>query len=436
MIETFTSAVCGSRRRQRIGIALFTVGAVAASAVLGAVLALAGAYVGARAAVVAIAALAALAALREAGALRFPLPQLRLQVPEHWRFELPLPVWTTGYGAGLGLGVMTYQPVATFWVACAGALALGRPLAAAACFSLYGLGRAATLVLPRRRRADATLVVERLARRRQAVRRANVVVLAVCAALLAAAPVAGAAVLNLGPGSQLDPTLSDGVLAYTQRDAGVNAVVVLAPSAPVRYEAAESPALDGDLLAYTDPAGIRVVRWRTGEEVARITDLASKPALEWPLLAYRLDLLDGWRQLMLANLETGELRVLARVRTATDLGRPSMSRGRIAWHVANSRGSRVVVYTIETRTRRVLASSKIALFANPSLGGDWVLWTHQRSGRSAVRLRNLHRTKTVTLAATARRELVYWTTGVTPGDGFVTRWSTATGRARILQLPF
>ena len=83
--------------------------------------------------------------------MRFPLPQARRQVPERWRFELPLPVWATGYGAGLGAGFFTFQPVSTFWVACAGALALARPLPAALCFSLYGAGRAAMVVWPRRR---------------------------------------------------------------------------------------------------------------------------------------------------------------------------------------------------------------------------------------------------------------------------------------------
>src|SRR5918992_1317510 len=149
MVETFTPAVCGSRARQRAAAALFALAAVATAAVLGAALAL-------------------LAAGREAGLLRLPLPQSRRQVPESWRFELPLPVWATGYGAGLGAGFLTYQPVATFWVACAGALALARPLPAALCFALYGAGRAVTLVWPRRRSADAVETVERIVARRPA----------------------------------------------------------------------------------------------------------------------------------------------------------------------------------------------------------------------------------------------------------------------------
>ena len=171
MLETFTPAVCGSRKRQIVAQALFTAVAVATAAALGLALGIVGSLLGARHAILAAAALALLAAAREAGLVRFPLPQARRQVPERWRFDLPLPVWATGYGAGLGAGFFTFQPVSTFWVACAGALALARPVPAAICLSLYGAGRAVMVVWPRRRTDDPTAAVERLTRRRGALLR-------------------------------------------------------------------------------------------------------------------------------------------------------------------------------------------------------------------------------------------------------------------------
>ena len=120
MVETFTPAVCGSRQRQRLALVGFAAGAIAASALVGAALGTLGAALGTQLALVA-AGLALLAAAREAGLVSFPLPQVRRQVPERWRFELPLPVWSVGYCAGLGVGFLTFQPVATFWVACAAA---------------------------------------------------------------------------------------------------------------------------------------------------------------------------------------------------------------------------------------------------------------------------------------------------------------------------
>src|ERR671939_27046 len=127
MVETFTPAVCGSRRRQRLALIGFALGAQVALVAAG---------------------VALVAAAREAGLVSLPLPQLRRQVPERWRCELPLPVWSVGYGAGLGAGFLTFQPVATFWIACAAAVALGRPPVAAVCFALYGAGRAVMTVWP------------------------------------------------------------------------------------------------------------------------------------------------------------------------------------------------------------------------------------------------------------------------------------------------
>ena len=144
MVETITPDVCGSRRRQAGALLFFALGALAASACVGAILGLAGSYIGAWALPVA-ALFALVGAAREGGFARVPLPQSRRQVPEPWRFRLPLPAWAAGYGAGLGLGFLTYQPVATFWVACAAAVALGRPLAGALCFVAYGAGRSLLL---------------------------------------------------------------------------------------------------------------------------------------------------------------------------------------------------------------------------------------------------------------------------------------------------
>ena len=185
MVETITPDVCGSRRRQAGALLFFGLGALAASACLGALLGVIGSLVGAWALPVA-AVLALVGAAREGGFARVPLPQSRRQVPEPWRFRLPLPAWAAGYGAGLGLGFLTYQPVATFWVACAAAVALGRPLAGAVCFAAYGAGRSLLLLLPLRRGSDATAIVEALAGRRRGVLRVNAVALLVCAELLPA----------------------------------------------------------------------------------------------------------------------------------------------------------------------------------------------------------------------------------------------------------
>jgi cytochrome c biogenesis protein CcdA len=428
MLETFTPAVCGSRKRQRAASLIFAVSATAVAFALGALLGLAGATIEAHRAVLGAAALALLAAAREAGLVRLPLPQMRRQVPEGWRFRMPLPVWASGYGAGLGAGVFTYQPVSTFWVACAGALALARPLPAALCFALYGAGRAAMVVWPRRRPHDSTEAVERLSRRSAAVLRLNAAALAVCAGLLAAAPAAPGAVYAPG----LDPSADAGVVAWARQD---GSVVVRSAGTNYTFPEASAPAVDGNLLAYVDDEGIRIVRWRTGQEVLRITGNATAVALDWPLLAYRRE--DSTRRrLVLRNLDTDSVSVVSAVIRTTDLGRPSISGRRLVWHVATKSGSRLRLLNVASGRRFTLASSKIVLVRNPSIEGTRVVWAVERSGYAAIRMRSIWGSASSRVARVRSRDLGFWSTALSANRVYATRWSLRTRAATIYSFAY
>ena len=420
MVETFTPAVCGSRRRQRVAAVFFGVSAVVTAGVLGAVLGIAGGALGARRAVLVAAVLALAAAAREAGLVRLPLPQSRRQVPEGWRFELPLPVWATGYGAGLGAGFLTYQPLATFWVACAGALALARPLPAALCFALYGAGRTLTLVWPRRRGAEATEAVERILARRPALVRANVAGLAACAALLALASTAEAA-RKVTTG--LDPTVDRGVLAVAKQ----NGTVVVRGRV---FERASAPSIDGGRMAYVDPWGIRVVEWRTNRKIARVRGNVSLPSLDWPLLAFHSDT-GGVRRIVLKNLKTGRSRTVTRVSSRIDLGRPSLRAGRIAWHAASKTRSRIRLMFLSSGRREVVARSRVALLRHPALNRWRILWTDERSGRAFLRHRRISGGRVHTRGRLRSRRIAYWTTALYRSTAYATRWSLGTRRASV-----
>jgi hypothetical protein len=425
MLETFTPAVCGSRKRQMLAQALFAVAAVATSAALGLALGLAGDVLGASHAVLAAAALALVAAARELGLVRFPLPQARRQVPERWRFELPLPLWATGYGAGLGAGFFTFQPVSTFWVACAGALALARPLPAALCLSLYGAGRAAMVIWPRRRADDPTAAVERLTRRRGALLRANAVALVACAALLALAPAAGGALVAR---SALDPSVSGGNLAFATKSGDV--IVRPAAGGDAVFPDASQPALSGQYLAYVDDQGIRVVRWPDGTDVARVTGPVSRPALDWPNLAYvRRE--GGYWRLVVRNLVSGQRKLPARTRANVDLGRPSLRDGRLAWHVVSRTESKIFVRTLASQERRIIARTKIGRLGNPSLNRTRIVWVDARSGVTYLRQGRIGSSNKRVLAQVRNRATSYWTTSISAGATYFTRWTVATGAAEI-----
>jgi cytochrome c biogenesis protein CcdA len=433
MIETISPAVCGSRRRYRIALACFALGAVSVSLALGALLGLTGALLGAESAVLAVAALALVAAAREAGLLRIPLPQLRKQVPERWRATLPLPVWSFGYGAGLGAGFVTFQPFATFWVACAAAVALAQPLPAAICFALYGVGRALMVAWPHGAGEEPTEGVERLVSHRRALAGANVLALVICAALLAA-PSAVAAPVTMGTG--LDPSLSGGVVARTKVSSGARNVLIEPPGEPARLiPNAQTPSLDGDLVAYEDSLGIRVINWRDDHEVARISGAVSKPALDWPRIAYRL-VTPTDERIVLENLDAGTQVVVGTAALADELGRPSLRGNRLAWHRAGAAGSRIFLYTLSTASRVVVAKSKVALLAHPSVTDKRIVWVEQRSGVTKLRKRWIGVSRVYTIWSLRTRGYMFWTTALEGQTAIVTRWRPSTGGASLFRVGF
>jgi len=436
MVETFTPAVCGSRTRQRLAIVLFTGAAVLASAALGAALGLAGSLVGTRPALIAAATLAFLAALREAGVLSVPVPQSRRQVPQRWQREHPLPLWSAGYGAGLGIGFLTFQPVATFWVACAAALALGRPLLAAACFSLYGAGRALMVTWPRRRQPSGPAAVERLVGRAALVPRANAAVLALAVILLAVAPAAGASVTSLGRG--FDPAADGQTLARAQMSSGTIRVVVNPPGSPAdTFSPANAPSLSGDYLAYADDKGIKVVDWRTNHLEHEFDGPFSDPALDWPLLAYIAHDAD-YDRLVLADVSdpSNQTRTIVRVRAADDLGRPSLRGGQIAWHKIRRGGSAVFVQNLATNNRRAIRKTEVWQESNPSLTAKRIVWVEQRPQGSYLRMEWLGSKRTKTLMHVTGRKTFLWTTALSGRTAYVTKWTPSTKKAVVLRVNF
>ena len=428
MLETFTPAVCGSRKRQIVGQSLFAVSAVVTAAVLGLLLGLAGSMLGAEQAVLGAAALALVAAAREAGLIRFSIPQARRQVPEHWRFDLPLPVWASGYGAGLGAGFFTYQPISTFWVACAGALALAEPVPAALCVSLYGAGRALMVVWPRRSSDDPTAAVERLTSRRGTLLRANVVALVACGVLLAVAPAAGAGVARIAQNAY-DPTVDRGNIAFAT--AAGDVVVRPAGGGAITYPDATEPSLSGPYLAYRDSAGIRVIRWADGTEVRRIASPnVSKPALDWPRLAF-VRRASPYDRLYVRNLTSSKVMLYATVRLPTDLGRPSLRHGRLAWHTATRKESKIMVVTLASGARRTMAMTRIGLLGNPSIYRTKFIWVDARFGVTFLKQGWLTGSRRVVLTRLRSRTVSYWTTSVASNATYMTRWVMPTAQTDV-----
>ncbi len=150
MIETIGPAGhTGGRATTLAACLTFTAGALVGGVLTFGLLAALGSIVqGAdqQAAYIAAAMLALLAAVAELRGIPI-LPQLRRQLPEHWRRVMPMPVAAGLYGVLLGLGFTTF--VLTFGVfALAGIVfAVGEPAAGIAVGLAFGIGRAVPIAL-------------------------------------------------------------------------------------------------------------------------------------------------------------------------------------------------------------------------------------------------------------------------------------------------
>jgi hypothetical protein len=166
MVETINPVVYGgSRSRYRAALALHVLGATAAAAIFGAALGGVGLLLGApwgAAGVLAVALSAGLYLLREAFGVPVPVLEARRQVPEWWRTFFSRNVTAFLYGAGVGIGFLTYLGHGTLLVVSLAALASGRPLLGAVLLAPFGLARALAIGVGARTQ-DPSGLVNRLA---------------------------------------------------------------------------------------------------------------------------------------------------------------------------------------------------------------------------------------------------------------------------------
>ena len=167
MVETISPVVYGTRTRWVGAVALHALGAAATAAAFGAAAAAAAALLGApwgRAGVVIVGAIAVLYLARELTGIRVPVPQLRRQVPDWWRTYFGRPLAVLLYGAGLGVGFLTFLGHGTLVAVTVGVASTGRPLLGALVMAPFGVARGLAPLVGARSRApeDGRQLVDRL----------------------------------------------------------------------------------------------------------------------------------------------------------------------------------------------------------------------------------------------------------------------------------
>jgi hypothetical protein len=90
----------------------------------------------------------ALYSLREARLVQIPAPQSRRQVPNRWRWTMPIGMTAFLYGSSLGVGAATPITTTTYYPLVVWVLLTAEPSIGATTLGLYGFTRAAPLLLP------------------------------------------------------------------------------------------------------------------------------------------------------------------------------------------------------------------------------------------------------------------------------------------------
>jgi len=349
MVDTIGSALGNTRLRiTQLACATFTIGAVVGGILTFGGLALVGQLVGdtssslAQSLGIVIALMAAIADWR---GLRIA-PQIRRQVPERWRWTMPLPLAGGLYGVLLGLGFTTFVLSFAVWAlaglsVAVGSLPLGLGVGAA-----FGFGRALPVVwlAPTWHAGHGAERLERMASEPRlwlGLRRLDAVGL-LLGALLMSGSAASAMILP----AATDPSVSTGALVWQP----------LSGPGVLRLQAGEQQALPG-----TDPAlGETMIAWYnpgqlTVAALATMTPTLVLPATNVTAIAVSNSWVvyrdhgphdeDNLIGVSLAN--PAERRYVAGSRLPGQIGRPSLE-------------GALVVFTVDTRQHNKIASLNLA----------------------------------------------------------------------------
>jgi hypothetical protein len=375
-------------------------------------------------------AVALVAAIAEARGARIA-PQIRRQLPEHWRRIMPMPVAAALYGILLGLGFTTFVLTFGVWALAGISLALGEPVAGLAIGLGFGVGRAIPVVTlapfadhPLGRRA-ITLMAERPGLYR-AIRLGDALALVVAAAALLFAGTAQAqepdpqderAVPQRIEGAS-DPSASRFDLAYSSGP-GDNAILDEG-SGPVEIPGVTDPALDENYLVAIDGNMVRLFERETLTETdsfaAQGVD-AVAVAQKW--LAFRTRKKGTDRLIYRRIKPNGTVQQRHRVATAkapSQIGIPSMDRKRMVYSISERKKSRLAMKKLGGG-RKILLTTRVNGMTSPSLRGKYLAYLLTTRKNSELHLKKVtNRSFGRTLFQRKR----LWTTSLTKQRVYVT----------------
>ncbi len=375
----------GGRRTTFAACSTFAIGAVIGGAATFATLSFLGRALGgggSRLAAAVAVAVALGAAVGEARGVRV-LPQVRRQVPEHWRRVMPMPLAGGLYGVLLGLGFTTFVLTLAVWALAAISVALGDPRLGLAIGLAFGAGRALPVVVlapwidGRRGVRYAELMAERPAILRSLRRVDGLLLVSSALALLAGAGTQAAAaagqpfVLAM---SATDPTVSDTTLAWATPGGPGLSRDVGSPDPAARQLDGAGPALGGGDLAVHNGPDITVTAGPALVGHVAIPGLVQVAVSATWLAARAVDPAGRGLLYVVPLPALAPTTMIAAEPSGVDLGRPAIDGDRIVVALNGPRTSRIIEFDLAKASHRVLRSSPGNQLLNPSLRGDGLLY--------------------------------------------------------------
>jgi hypothetical protein len=301
-------------------------------------------------------------------------PQIRRQVPERWRWVMPLPLASSLYGVLLGLGFTTFVLSFAVWALAAISVAAGSAGVGVAVGLAFGLGRALPVlwIAPRLGTPAGDRALEQLAlepRMWLGMRRLDALGLGVCAALLGTS-----SALAAGIHHATDPSVDGSAIAW-QRVGGSGRLRTTSGTAVVD---GTFPAIGGYNEAWATPTGIAIsLRGRAPETIAPAPGASVDGlAISGSWLVVRDVSAKGIANLFAISLaDTSQRRYLQGSGTPGAIGRPTIEGIRAAYAYSTPASSSIVEVDLQTGARVVLRSAtRDEQFANPSLDSGRLLY--------------------------------------------------------------
>jgi hypothetical protein len=417
----------GGRRITAAASATFLPGAIVGGLITFGSLALLGEFLhgaGGRAAYIAGAAIALLAALLEARGTRI-VPQIRRQLPEHWRRMMPMPLAAALYGVLLGLGFTTFVLSFGVWALAGVSLAVGDPSLGLLLGVAFGVGRAIPIVLlaPLAGTDTGVRATELMCERESVytgVRRGDAAALLLVAVALVIAP-GSAGATGTEVQHATDPSATADALLF-QRLAGP---AVISRGGPEIALPGSHPAIGGRFVATVTGSTIQLLDRNSLAPVAQIdAPGADSVAVSDSWLAYRAALGggDGIYIRYIANpASPAPPLLLAGEGGAAQLSPPAVDGSTLVYAIATPRGSRVVQWVMGTHKHRALVRSQRLLLFNPAVDGKSFAYVRSDARRSRLMVRGRQRHGSGRILLTLKRSAgVLYSDALTDSVAYVT----------------